>query len=361
VQLICARSAAAVACLLFGYVAAGFSRTSAARLKPGATYDFPAARTLLQEVAGFTAADWNTIEAGRAVARILETDNREIAVVGAVRIAAPRDLFVARVRDVEALKRSAVVLDVGRFGHPPQVKDLLTANIDDYNLDLKACKPGDCRVRLTAADIGRFHQEIDWRAADWRRRSASIWREVLAGHAASYVQAGRPGLPVYANKRESLSVPSELTLLLGKFGFVARYSSEFHAYLQNFGPQCPAGAEDTLYWTKEDFGIRPVFRISHQVIYQVTGSPSSVLVATNQVYADHYLDAALGIMLALDAPPDSGGGRGFHMIAVNRARTRSLGGTLRGLVRGTVQNRSRDAMQKILTATKSALERASSR
>jgi len=317
------------------------------------------ARALLQEVGGFSGTDWKTIEAGGAVARILETDSREVAVAGAVRISAPRDLYVARIRDVEALKRSAVVLDVGRFGRPPRAADLASAPIEDYSLDLRACTPGDCRVRLTAADIRRFQQQIDWRAPDWRSRSAAIWREVLAEHAASYARGGRPALPVYANKKEPLSVSSDLSLLLTRFAFVSRYSSEFHGYLQTFGESYPTGADGTLYWTKEDFGIRPVFRISHQVIYETRGGPSAVLVATNQVYADHYLDAALGVTLALEAP-ESGGTRGFHMISVNRARTRSLSGPLRALIRGKVQSRSRDAMQKVLVATKSALERRSS-
>lgn len=318
------------------------------------------ARVLLEEVAGFTAAEWRAVEAGAAVAKILETDSREIAVVGAVRVAASRDLYVARVRDIESLKRSAVVIDAGRFSRPPQPNDLLSAPIEDYSLDLKSCRPGDCRVRLTSADIARIHQDVDWRRADWRQRSVSLWREVLAGHAAAYARTGRDALPVYANKNDPLSVAEELSLLVRKFGFVARQSPELHAYIQSFGPNLPAGAEDTLYWTKEDFGIRPVFRISHQVIYMPAGSPAATLVATNQVYADHYLDAALGITLALDIPVATGD-RGFHIIAVNRARTRSLAGMLRGLVRGTVQKRSRETMQRILTASKSALERATPR
>ena len=312
-------------------------------------------RKLLQEVAGFTAADWAAVEGGRPVARILDTDSREIGIAGAVRIAAPRDLLVARIREIENLERSAVVLDVGRFGRAPQPADLQAAAIEEYSLDLRECKPGDCRVRLAAEDIARFHREVDWRKQDWRPRAATVWRDVLAGYAARYVSGGRGALPVYANKREALSVGSELELLVGKFGFVSRYSPQLHAYLREFGPERPAGAEETLYWTKEDFGVRPVFRISHQVIYPIAGDARAVVVATNQVYADHYLDAALGVTLAIDAS-EGGRERAFYMVAINRARTRSLSGLLRSMVRGTVQNRSRDAMRKILTATKAALE-----
>ena len=308
-------------------------------------------RALLKDVAGFTDEDWINIERGVAVAKVVETDTREIAVAGAVRIRGQRDRLVVRVRDIEHLKRSAVVLDVGRFDNPPDAEDLARAPFELYNLDLRDCRPGECRVRLSADDIARFHRTVDWRAADWRDRSASTWREVLAARAAAYVRDGRTALPVYTNKVEPLNVASELSVLAAKFDFVRRFSADFYRYLQQFGPTGPSGSQQAMYWSKEDFGVRPVFRISHQVIFPVR---DAVLIATNQVYADHYLDAALGLTIAVDAGDASH--EGFYMIAVNRARTRSLSGFLRRLVRGTVQGRSREAMRKILTATRSAVE-----
>ena len=304
-------------------------------------------RALLREIAGFSNEDLTSIDRGVAVAKVLATDTREVAVAGAVRIKAQRDRLVARVRDIENLKRSAVVLDVGRFQDIPSIEDLSRAPFDDYSLDLRDCRAGECRVRLTAEDIGRFHQSVDWQAAGWRDRSSRVWREVLAGHAEAYARKGAAALPVYANKVEPLSVASELSHLSAKFGFVTRFSSDFHRYLEQFGPLPPAGSQEMMYWSKEDFGVRPVFRISHQVILPVA---DAVLIATNQVYADHYMDAGLGLTLAVDD------GDGFYMIVVNRARTRSLSGFLRRLVRGTVQGRSREALRKILTATRSALE-----
>jgi hypothetical protein len=210
-------------------------------------------------------------------------------------------------------------------------------------------------VRLTAADIDAFHRAVDWRSGDWRARSVAVWRDVLARHAKTYITLGRNGLPVYVNKPDALSVASELSLLASNFAFVANYSPELFAYLKELGPTKPAGMEETLYWTKEDFGIRPIFRISHQILRAGPGAGSAVLAATNQVYADHYLDAALGVTMAVESPESSAGGP-FYLIAVNRARTRSLSGVLRRMIRGTVQSRSREAMRKILSAAKSGLE-----
>jgi hypothetical protein len=310
----------------------------------------PRARELLRDIAQFTDVEWVAVERGEPIAKVLGTDTREVAVAGAVRITGSREVLLQRSRDISTLKRSAIVLDASTFSPTPSAADLMRVPFEDRSLDLRACRPGDCAVRLAEADIARFHREVDWRTTDWRNQSAAVWREVLAGYARAYRARGRSGLPEYVNKREALSVASEVSLLLAEFGFVAAYSPELYAYLRDFGPQGPLGAEHTLYWTKEDFGVRPILRISHQVIYRSGGELPTAIIATNQVYADHYLDASLGVTLAIDAGPD------FYMIVMNRARTRSLSGLLRRFVRTTVQNRSREAMRKVLLATKTGIE-----
>jgi hypothetical protein len=311
-------------------------------------------RDLLRSVAQFSDAEWAAVERGEPVAKVLDTDTREVAVAGAIRIAGSRDQLISRSRDLEVLKSSAAVLDASRFSTMPSAADLQRVTFDDHNLDLRNCRPGDCTVRLGADEIARFHREVNWNGADWRTQSAGVWREVLANYASAYQRSGRTGLPDYVNKRDALSVASEVRLLLNEYGFVGSYSPELAAYLRDFGSNAPRGAQQMLYWTREDFGIRPIFRISHQVVYQVPGPAPSTWIATNQVYADHYLDAALTVTAALESGQPA---REFYMISVSRARTRSLSGLLRRFVRSTVQGRSRDAMRKILAATKSAIEK----
>ncbi len=318
-------------------------------------------RDLLRDVAEASDSDWAAVARGEPFARVLATDSREIAVAGAVRIAASSERLVARYREVENLKRSAIVLDLGRLRRPPLPADFAMAPLEDYSLDLRDCRPGECRVRLGAPEIARFHREVDWRAADWRERSQIVWREVLAGYAAAYSREGRRALPTFANKREPLSVPAELSLLVNRFGFLNAFAPTFYAYLREFGPDGPDGLEEVMYWSKEDFGVRPVLRLSHQSIYHTPAStsasvtPRAILIATNQIYADHYLDASLMLTMTIDAA-EAGGKPAFYMVSVSRARTRSLSGLLRSFVRSTVQNRSRDALRKILASTKASLE-----
>jgi hypothetical protein len=312
-------------------------------------------RGLLRTLANISDGEWTAIDRGEAVAKVLDTDGREVAVAGAIRIAAPIASLVDRYRDIDRLKRSAIVLDAGRFSRPPSPSDLARAPLEDYSLDLRDCRPTDCRVRLSAEDIARFHREVDWSATDWRQRSTALWREVLVSRVAAYARAGRQALPVFVNKREPLSVASELAGLVQETAFTSTYAPELYAFMREFTPPLPAGAEDVLYWSKEDFGIRPVFRASHQVIAKGTTAPATIAVVTNQIYADHYLDAALTVTLAIDAPGSTA--PSFYLVSVSRARTRSLTGLMRTFVRSTVQSRSREALRKILTATRQGLER----
>jgi hypothetical protein len=312
----------------------------------------PGVRDLLRDIAQTSDAEWAAIGRGEAVAKVLATDTREVAVAGAVRIGASSERLVGRYRDIESLKRSAIVLEIGRFSKPPRPADLAAVPFEDYNLDLRDCRPGDCRVRLGEPAIARFHREVDWRAEDWREQSKVVWREVLAGYAADHVRGGRRALPTLVNKREPLSVPDEFSLLIPNFAFVAAFSPAFHAYLRDFKPGGSEEFDEIFYWSKEDFGVRPVLRLSHQAIGR---APGTVLIATTQIYADHYLDAGLTVTMALDAQGVDGA-PGFYMISVSRARTRSLAGVLRAFVRSTVQSRSRDALRKILASTKSSLE-----
>ena len=333
-------------------VAAALAAASSGSTPPAAVD----AREILQRTAGFTPADFAAIDRGQAVVKVLPTDRREIAVAGAVRIEGNRERLVDRMRAVENLRRSDMVLAVGTFGRPPRADDLLALPFEDYDLDVRSCRPGDCKVRLSSESIARFQREVTWSSTEWRNQSAAVWRHVLAEYAAAYSTQGAAALARYDNKKESLSVRQEYSALLAESNFIAAIAPEFYEYLQDESQVRLSRAEDLLYWSKEDFSLRPVTRITHQTIYRPPAAPGSpVLISTKQIYGTHYLDAALGITLALDVPstPSSSA---FYMVSVNRARTRSLGGFFRGMVRSVVQGRSRDALEKILKATKQSLE-----
>ena len=322
---------------------------------PGAA---PAVDDLLRSV-GFTASEISAINRGLPVARALESNRREIAVIGAVRIRAPRHRLAERFRTIDYLKGSRMVVGAGALSTPPRPADLQSVPFETYDLEVKDCRPGDCRVRLSSDDINRFQREVNWRSASWPSQSAGLWRDLLSGYAADYFRKGVPALPIFANRSEPLSVADETALLLRQFTFVSTVAPELPALAQRPIAQAADPAAHILYWSKEDFGVRPVLRIMHQALYwrgtQPEHSQEPLVVSTTQLCATHYLDAAVGIVLAVEEQSQDSSSS-FHMIMVNRARTRSLTGFLRVMIRSTVQNRSRDAMESVLRTTKTSLE-----
>lgn len=307
---------------------------------------------LLRTVAGFSPADLAQLDRGEPIARVLDTESREVAIVGAVRIQAPRDRLLARYRDISNLQSSDAVLQIGRIGAQPRPEDFQALNFENYDLEtIRDCEPGDCGVRLSTAQLASFRRDVNWQAPDWRQQAGALWRRLLSDYAVEYLARG--ALADYRNKAAPLNVTDEFDVLFGESRSWAAASPEFFAYLQQF-PRLPlASTENLLYWSKDDFGLRPVTSITHLALYAPPReSGRTAIIGTRQIYATHYFDAALGLTLAFDD-----GASGFYMVCVNRARTRSLASLTRALVRAVVQRRSRSAVEQILRSTKIALER----
>lgn len=336
--------------------------TAATDQGPGTLFerpDRPPAPVDVLRAVGLSPADITAVESGEAVARLIETDRRQVAVAGAVRIRGRREALVARLRTIDFLQRSTTLLDVGQFANPPRPGDLASIPFEPYDLDLRDCRPGDCRVRLSDADIMRFQREVNWGSADWQEKSAAIWRDVLYSYVRGYTRDGVKALPVYANKEERLAVADEQALLLTETAFVRHLAPGLLGHLRDPRGRPLPGNEGLLYWSKEDFEIRPVLRITYQAIYAPEPSSNGVappiVIGSTQLHAAHYLDAAVVFLIAL-APPPADAEKGFYLIAVNRARTRSLSGLLRRFARATVQKRTRNGLEKILRSARETLE-----
>jgi hypothetical protein len=342
---------ALAASLLFSVTALGLAQPVAPPVSP---LDF------LRTTAGFSSAEMARFEAGGPVARVLDTDRREVAIVGAIRINAPVDAVLAHYRNVSLLGRSSVVQQVGTFSTPPRADDLRTLAFEDYDLKtIRGCTPGDCGVRLSGSDMAALTSGVNWHAPDWRDAATAAWRRLLAEYAGAYLARGRDALPEYLNKAEPLSVARELDVLFEESTFFDTAAPAFMHHVRHFPAGAPHGVDGLLYWTKDNFGVRPVFSITHMLLYKPPDGgalrPLGVI-AGKQIYATHYFDA--GLALTAIYPHASGG---VYIVSVNRARTRSLTSLLRAPVRSTVRSRSREAMEKVLRSTKETVERGSPR
>jgi len=316
--------------------------------------------TFLRKQLAFSRAELLTLENGKIIVRLPETpETREVAAFAIARLDVTREFFVERVRDIVNFKKSEHVLQIGKFSNPPRLEDLSGLTLDQVDIDaIKACRMKDCDFKMSAKFIERFRKEVDWSTTNPRDKVTELVREMLLDHVQSYLRWGNASLGKYDDKSYSLTLAEELRPLLKPASFMYGYSPDFQKYLENFPQGRPENAailEDFLYWSKEDFGLKPVTSVTHVTIYKRSlGNESDVIVGSKGIYGSHYFDSSLGLTAFVQSqasePPRS------YLIYVNRSRTDALRGFFGGWKRSLISGRVRDGAKKSMEAIKRRLE-----
>ena len=112
--------------------------------------------------------------------------------------------------------------------------------------------------------------------------------------------------------------------------------------------------EDFAYWSKEDFGMKPVISMTHVTIYRRGRGASDVVIGSKGIYASHYFEGSLGLT-ALARNDGSHPSRSY-LIYVNRSRTDALRGMFAGMKRTLIGGRLRDGAKKTMEVIKQRLE-----
>ena len=204
---------------------------------------------------------------------------------------------------------------------------------------LRACAVGDCKLKLPRDAIARLRALGPNASADQVTALVRAW---LLEYAREYSARGNAALVVYDDARRPLALHEGFHALLAQPPSLAASVPKFHHHLDEFPARPLAGGEDRLYWSVEEFGLRPLTTITHAVIYAVpAGRAPRVLVALKQVYASHYFHAGLATLALFEAPTDSpasGGGSGSYLVWVERSLfDTDLGGFTRRRVVGRLE------------------------
>ena len=312
----------------------------------------PELRLLLAGDLKFSAGEIADLEAGKIVKHTLPpTGPGEVAAVGGIRIRASRERFVAAYRDVVHFKRGANVLEIGRFGDPPEPADLdgLTVTRDDA--DFRECRVGDCGLRLPAADIQRFASEVDWKKPDADVRAVALFKQLLSENVRAYTNGGPGRMLQYDDDKRPIRPLDEFSALLKSSPYIDAAVPGLAAHLSEFPVGRLAGADDFMYWSKEKFGIAPFISVTH--VTMAPDSPHQSVTATRDVYSSRYLDASLSLAIASDSVGDPGA---FYLFYVNRSRASALRGTFSRLRRSIVERRARASLEENLQLVKQRLE-----
>ncbi|MGH9827864.1 MAG: hypothetical protein ACREDR_31985, partial [Blastocatellia bacterium] len=320
-------------------------------------------RPFLVDQIGFSEDDLNSMETGQTVVRILKAaDRSEIAAFGIVRLNASKDLFLQKFRDIVNFKKSPEVVGSGKFSVPPTLRDLRGLEIDPDDIEaLKNCQPGDCDVKLSAAEMSRFQKEINWTALDYKEKATALFKEIVFERLKSYISGGNSALAEYDDQKNSVKQGDELKSLLGASPYLYDFAPALLNYLRDY-PKAPAtGIESFEYWSKEKFGLKPVISITHTAIFRKTvNGQSEVLIASKQIYASHYFQASLGLTILAD-DLDAQGKPVTYLMYLNRSRSDALAGGFSPVRRSIVASRTRQGMEKYLKMVKSKVESAAPR
>lgn len=344
------------ALLGLGLGAALLIAAAAPAAEPGAVVD-----DLLKRTLGFSTADLRALDAGSAAIRSLETLAREeLAHVGVVYVDAPNERLLERFRDIERFERGPGIPQIGRFGSPPRLEDLesLTLPATDVTA-LPTCRPGDCAVKLSAAAMRRFRNEVDWSSSDVARQANEVVRKMILELVLAYQTNGNAALGRYDDGGEPLPVAEEFQSLLAAEDPLPAPVPALMAYLDTYPRSRPAGVEDFFYWSVVDFGLKQTIRVNHVTIYPLAAnSPSGVVyaIAIKQLYASHYFHTTLELrFLVVDDRRASR--RGTSLISITRSRSDGMTGVKGLLLRPIISRRSRAAVGGYLEYMKRQVER----
>jgi len=293
--------------------------------------------------------------AGGAVLTIVPARGRDLAVYGVVRTSAAPDRLITWTRAIDQLYQGRYVPALGRFSDPPQLADLDALTLDEEDLnDLRACRAGDCGVKLSAPEMERVQQAVTVGGAQWRHAIQDAFRRVVLRRAQDYLAGGLAGSLPYEDHKQAVSPQAEFEEIAARIGFDALYDERVIPHLRAYPAVSGDAVESFLYWSKETLGGgKPIVSVTHVAIFRSRGeyAPEAV-VAARQIFATHYLTGSV----SLTAVTSGADGAPGYLIYIRRSRTDAFDGPFGKFVRHVVEKRIRGDGPPVLDTLRRKLE-----
>jgi len=312
--------------------------------------------SFLSQTVGLDQAQLTALSRGEVVAKVLPTaDTRDVSVLGVVHVAAPRAAFVQRQRDFPNALRAPTRSIAAVFSAPAQATDVAAIEVSSRDVDdLRNCRPKDCNIKLPQTDMDRLHATIDWTARDATARVTAYVRQRLLEYVASYRERGNAAMAVYDDEGGVRSSDA-LAAMLADSTYVFSRVPSLGRHLLRYPADTLPGASEVVFWSLDNLPhVRQVLRITHETVYSPPELPGTTVIAAKQIYANHYFEAGLELLTAIDdsAAPNGGSPSGFTLLAVRHYRFDHLpsGGLLN--LRGRVVGGLRDNVRADLVRLK---------
>lgn len=315
--------------------------------------------TFLQRQIGVDQAQLAAIERGETVVKVLKTENeRDVAVFGIITVDVPRAFYVTRLEDFPNALRAPTRPHFGIFSTPASPADVADATVAAQDVkDIKDCEPGDCNIKMPAADMQRLHREIDWSAADPRRQLDAYLRRRFVEYVTDYRSRGDSALVVYDDVG-GVHASDAFAALLAQSPYIYQDFPSLRRYLTSYPHADLDGAHEVLFWADDSTsGLKPILSVTHEVVFAPPEFPDVTVMAAKQIWANHYFEGVFDLTGIVDRARD-GGKPGIYLVRLTRFRFDDLpsGGLVN--IRGKVVGKLRDQLRADLEHQKSASEKA---
>ncbi len=308
---------------------------------------------MLRERAGFEETALAELGRGQPIVKLVPAlDKREVAVCGLVSLRADALEFLTSFQENMTRKTNPAILEIGSFASIPTLDDLRALTIETRDIeDMKECIVGDCEIKLSSAMIERFRKEMNWESPDYEREAARLIKVMLLEYVRDYLERGDAALIEYNDKENAVRLRDEHRALKTAPGYLNDILHDPN--LKDSGPGLQL-LQDAIVWSKIKFGLKPVIAINHIRIYRREREfGPQVLVASKQIYANHYFNSSLALTAFVTIP---GSTPTSYLIYENRSRTDGLEGPLGKMKRRVVENKAVDSLQSILLHSKASFE-----
>jgi len=312
----------------------------------------PRLESYLTKDVSLTAAERRRLRGGGPVTKLLDVDeSKEVSVFGAIWINAPMHRYVEAIQDIESFERGPSFSVTKRISPRPTIHDFAQLRLPEQDVQsLRACRVGDCDVKLDAKAIQRFRTEVDWNGPEARDAADTLMRQIALEYVAGYLEGGNSRLAVYRDHSRPTFAAKEFREMIDQMPELTNGMPDVRRYLLSYPQTTLPDSTSFLYWQIARFGLKPTFRISHVTIRE---RPTETVVASKMLHASHYFWTAIELRTLL---PDPSRGPGFWFVTVNRSRSDGLSGFTGMFVRGRVRTRVRDGVLSVLQTTRQKLE-----
>lgn len=309
-----------------------------------------------------SAGEIERIDSGQFVVTTLNgRDGREVVTFGAVRIGRPPDAVLTYLGGVDALRQGASVEQLGVMQTPPRAEDLATFTLDPRTVSsLEHCRPGRCDVQLPRWAIARFQREVPWRTPGALAVVHRVARNLAFETLSAYLRGGHASLSPYEDKSPPTSPSVEYGRLLASAEFLPAPLAALRRSVDGFPHRDTPGVRHRFFWTVADFGLKPMFRLSHMAIASgpALDDPAGQLagaVATVQLMSTHYFSSTLEWHFLVRDRDDPSA---CYLYYLARSWAPGLTGIRGRLSRFSARSRTRESIETYLGYTKRTLESA---